>query len=93
LLPEEPPPDGSGQFTTDFSRHTIPYAEILSGGPPKDGIPAIDAPQFVSVAEADAWLEPIAAWLTASRIAALSLRHQRATDCPCPVHPRHRLAR
>jgi hypothetical protein len=74
LLPEEPPPDGSGQFTTDFSRHTIPYAEILSGGPPKDGIPAIDAPQFVSVAEADAWLEPIAAWLTASRIAALSLR-------------------
>ncbi len=58
LLPEEPPPDGAGQFTTDFSRHTVPYDEILSGGPPKDGIPAIDAPQFVSVAEADAWLEP-----------------------------------
>jgi len=31
---------------TDFSRHTIDYAEILSGGPPKDGIPAIDNPQF-----------------------------------------------
>lgn len=58
LLPEEPPPDGAGQFRTDFSRHTVPYAEILSGGPPKDGITAIDAPQFVPVAEADAWLEP-----------------------------------
>lgn len=58
LLPEEPPPDGAGQFTTDFSRHTVPYDEILSGGPPRDGIPAIDAPQFVSVAEADTWLEP-----------------------------------
>jgi hypothetical protein len=57
LLPEEPPPDGAGQFSTDFSRHSVPYDEILSGGPPKDGIPAIDVPQFVSVTEADAWLE------------------------------------
>ncbi|NIO70638.1 MAG: DUF3179 domain-containing protein, partial [Anaerolineae bacterium] len=31
---------------------------ILSGGPPKDGIPAIDDPQFVSIEEADEWLEP-----------------------------------
>jgi Protein of unknown function (DUF3179) len=31
---------------TDFSRHSIPFAEIKSGGPPKDGIPAIDAPRF-----------------------------------------------
>ncbi|NCC31171.1 MAG: DUF3179 domain-containing protein, partial [Chloroflexia bacterium] len=58
LLPEERPPDGAGEFTTDFSRHTVPYDEILSGGPPKDGIPAIDTPQFVSVTEADAWLAP-----------------------------------
>ncbi|PDV99371.1 DUF3179 domain-containing protein [Candidatus Chloroploca asiatica] len=58
LLPEERLPDGAGEFTTDFSRHTVPYDEILSGGPPKDGIPAIDTPQFVSVAEADAWLAP-----------------------------------
>jgi thiol-disulfide isomerase/thioredoxin len=36
----------------------VPYSEILSGGPPKDGIPAIDEPQFVSVEEADGWLEP-----------------------------------
>jgi hypothetical protein len=65
LLPEEPPPSGAeSQFSTDFSKHTIPYSEILSGGPPKDGIPAIDEPQFVSVDEADEWIgpqEPVAA--------------------------------
>lgn len=31
---------------TDFSRHTVPLQEIKSGGPPKDGIPSIDAPRF-----------------------------------------------
>lgn len=29
----------------------------VSGGPPKDGIPAIDNPQFTSAAEADKWLD------------------------------------
>lgn len=59
LLPPETPPDGATrEFKTDFSRHTVPYGEILSGGPPKDGIPAIDAPKFISVDEADAWLRP-----------------------------------
>ncbi len=28
---------------------TIPVAEILAGGPPRDGIPSIDRPKFVSV--------------------------------------------
>ena len=37
---------------TDFSRHAVDFGEILSGGPPKDGIPAIDDPRFVPVAEA-----------------------------------------
>jgi hypothetical protein len=60
LLPDEPPPSGAAfQFETDFSKHSVPYDEILSGGPPKDGIPAIDHPQFVSVSEADAWLKPV----------------------------------
>jgi hypothetical protein len=36
---------------TDFSRHSVPFDEIMSGGPPKDGIPAIDEPRFVSTAE------------------------------------------
>jgi hypothetical protein len=58
LLPAESPPHGAeSEFTTDFSKHSVPYSEILSGGPPKDGIPPIDAPQFIPVNEADEWLE------------------------------------
>lgn len=37
-------------------RHTVPLNEIVSGGPPKDGIPSIDNPKFVSVSEAEKWL-------------------------------------
>lgn len=33
---------------TDFSRASVPFEEISSGGPPKDGIPAIDNPEFVA---------------------------------------------
>lgn len=44
-------------WSTDFARATVPLEEIVSGGPPKDGIPALDAPTFVSAAEADRWLE------------------------------------
>ena len=36
----------------DFSRHSIPLNDILSGGPGKDGIPAIDRPRFVPAAKA-----------------------------------------
>jgi hypothetical protein len=35
---------------------------VLSGGPPKDGIPAVDQPLFIAIAEADEWLaedEPV----------------------------------
>jgi hypothetical protein len=37
----------------DFSKHSIPLEEILSGGPEKDGIPAILKLVFVSAARAD----------------------------------------
>jgi len=37
----------------DYSKHSIPTDEILSGGPPKDGIPAILKPKFVSAKAAD----------------------------------------
>jgi hypothetical protein len=43
---------------TDFGRRTVDLSEIRSGGPPKDGIPAIDRPRFVAPAEADRWLDP-----------------------------------
>jgi hypothetical protein len=57
-LSDRPPPGAEVEFRTDFSRHTLDYAEVLSGGPPKDGIPAIDAPRYVSVAAAAEWLAP-----------------------------------
>ncbi len=60
LLPDEsPPPGATFEFKTDFSKHSVPYSDILSGGPPKDGIPAVDHPKFVAVEEADAWLKPV----------------------------------
>ena len=43
-------------WSTDFSRHEVPLNEFLSGGPGKDGIPAIDEPKFQPIAEVD-WLE------------------------------------
>ena len=45
-------------WSTDFSIHNVPLDEIRSGGPGKDGIPPIDNPKFVSLAEADEWIEP-----------------------------------
>jgi len=60
LDPDEKPPSGTqNEFSTDFSVHTVPYSEILSGGPPKNGIPAVDDPQFISIEEADEWIEPL----------------------------------
>ncbi len=58
LRDEQPPVSWAAEFKTEFGRHTVSYEEILSGGPPKDGIPAIDEPQFISVTEADDWLDP-----------------------------------
>ncbi|MEM7775803.1 MAG: DUF3179 domain-containing protein [Pseudomonadota bacterium] len=41
-----------GWSKTDFSKSSVTFSEILSGGPPKDGIPSIDKPVFQTVAEA-----------------------------------------
>lgn len=57
FLAQSPPSGAVGSFSTDFSRATISFADIISGGPPKDGIPAIDEPRFVSLRNAQAWLE------------------------------------
>jgi hypothetical protein len=60
FLPAQEAPKGAArEFSTDFSKSTVDFNEILSGGPPKDGIPAIDRPKFVSVEEADEWLKPV----------------------------------
>ncbi len=62
-----PPPEAPGQqrpaiagrdnWSTDFSKHTVPLEEFTSGGPPKDGIGSIDRPSFMTVREADKWIE------------------------------------
>ena len=49
----------TGGWETDFSLHTVPYDSIMSGGPPRDGIPPIDAPTFVTFTEADEFLDPL----------------------------------
>lgn len=50
---------------TNFDIMSIKPEEIMSGGPPKDGIPAIDKPKFVNHADALEWLadnEPVIAF-------------------------------
>ena len=45
-----------------FPDPLVDPAEIISGGPPPDGIPPIDNPQFIEVAAADEWIgdtEPV----------------------------------
>ena len=56
---ERPPARAESEFGTDFSKHSVPYDEIFSGGPRKDGIPALDDPQFISVPEAAKWLRTV----------------------------------
>jgi hypothetical protein len=71
---------------TDFERTLIDLAEIREGGPPKDGIPAIDHPTFRPVAEvhdlADA--EPVIGLTVAGETRAYPLRiltwHEIAND-------------
>ena len=37
----------------ELQKRIIPLDQIVSGGPPPDGIPSIDNPRFVTVQEAD----------------------------------------
>lgn len=47
--------DGRGG-AFDVTRHSIRLEEIQSGGPPKDGIPSLTDPEFVSVKGGDRFL-------------------------------------
>lgn len=38
-------------WKTDFSKSSIAFDEILSGGPPRDGIPSIDDPKFTRASD------------------------------------------
>ncbi len=41
-----------GWDKTDFSKTEVGWSEIMSGGPPKDGIPSIDKPRFKAASDA-----------------------------------------
>ena len=49
---DKPPASLTYGWKTDFTKHSVPYSEIMSGGPPRDGIPPIDSPKFETVADA-----------------------------------------
>ena len=51
-------PDAWAWPDTDFDKALVDLAEITSGGPPKDGIPPIDAPEFDDAGAAARWLDP-----------------------------------
>ena len=56
---------GTGGWRTDFSRHTVDFDEIISGGVGRDGIPPLDRPRFETIEEADfviGDLEPVIAF-------------------------------
>jgi hypothetical protein len=51
-------------WSTNWNKHSISFDELLSGGPPRDGIASIDKPAFINPDEAKAWLkdnEPVIA--------------------------------
>jgi hypothetical protein len=56
VMPAEPKLE-SAWPRTNFSKRAVPLEEIHPGGPPKDGIPAIDQPRFVTPEEAGKWLD------------------------------------
>ncbi len=43
---------GMNHDNWDFNKHAIPLEEIESGGPPKDGIPALFDPKYVTAKNA-----------------------------------------
>ncbi len=47
----------SSGWKTDFSRKTIDLRDVKSGGPPRDGIPPIRDPRFMTMAEGDEFFD------------------------------------
>ena len=77
----------SSGWKTNFDLSVVSYGDILSGGVPRDGIPPIDAPTFVTASEADDWLndrEPVVAYANDGDVRAYPLQiltwHEIAND-------------
>lgn len=43
-------------WRTDFTKASVSLGDFLGGGPPKDGIPAIEDPRYESITAARSWL-------------------------------------
>lgn len=56
-LPPNAPP-ALEQFDTAYSKYNIDLSTLKEGGPPKDEIPSIDNPSFVSIEAASDWIAP-----------------------------------
>ncbi|HZA64449.1 MAG TPA: DUF3179 domain-containing (seleno)protein, partial [Nitrososphaeraceae archaeon] len=50
-------PVSISQIEKEEENNIVPLDQIVSGGPPPDGIPSIDDPKFISIQEADTHLE------------------------------------
>ena len=51
-------------WDTNFELHSVPYAEIISGGLGRDGIPPVDSPVFFVASAAPEYMsaaEPVIA--------------------------------
>jgi hypothetical protein len=61
---------------TDFSKTSIDLGEIISGGPPKDGIPSIDDPRAVPISRIKdlAGTEPVVGLIINGKARAYPLR-------------------
>jgi len=61
VLPDEESeqPQGELIIKTDSSglKYIVDPEKLVGGGPPKDGIPSIDEPEFITLKEADEWIE------------------------------------
>ncbi len=67
-----------GEFPkTDFDNLSVDLDSILSGGPPKDGIPSIDQPEFSTAEQVAEWLsddEPVVAFYSGNDARAYPLQ-------------------
>jgi hypothetical protein len=47
----------TGGWATDFGISSVHFDDVVGGGPPKDGIPAIDDPAYESIDDARTWMD------------------------------------
>ena len=53
----DPPCFFGSVWKTNFCKHSVPFREIIMGGPPRDGIAPIDDPKFLDVADSPDYMK------------------------------------